>query len=67
MTLRNKAKIRFLIIIPSRVCGLKDTVDSGDYNIQELRKSFDKLTNAVIIQLNKINRILIDIEKEKHK
>jgi len=40
-------------------------IKSRDCKVRNLRKSVDLLTNIVVIQLNKINRLLIELEKEK--
>jgi hypothetical protein len=49
------------------VCGLKEGVKSGDYEVRDLIKSFDELTDMLVFQLNKINHILKKFEKENQK
>gem|GEM_PF-3559716 len=44
---------------------MENTTKSRAYKIRNLRKSIDLLTSIFVIQLNKINRLLIELEQEK--
>jgi hypothetical protein len=44
---------------------LENTISCRDSKVHELKKSFDLLTNVMVIQVNRINRILKELEEER--